>query len=577
MQKRFLLSILGLLLCIGLPAQILEPVKWKVSLQGEGQEREIVFHALIEKGWHLYATDIPSGGPIPTSFSFDELSNVSLKGEVTATQRPHEEYSSLFDMKLGWYNDKIDFKQALSLENPDDFKITGYITYQACNDVTCLPPTKYEFSFGEKKAEEAKTPNLTPIKFNRKPTSSLTDQPGWQPVVDEIRAMDGGGITHSNSLWFIFLSGFVGGLLALLTPCVWPMIPLTVSFFLKKQQSRRKAIGEAILYGLSIIVIYVGVGLLITLLFGASALNDLATNSWGGKLAPAVGMGGFAIALAIPFALFAMFPSLMKQLPKSGGWLNMVKVVLGFLELALSLKFLSVADLAYGWHILDRETFLVLWIIIFALLGFYLLGKISFAHDSPVKHVSVPRLFLAIASLSFSVYMIPGLWGAPLKAISAFAPPLYTQDFNLYDQEVHAAFHDYNRGLAYARKHNKPVLIDFSGYGCVNCRKMEATVWTDPIVKKMLEEKYVLITLMVDDKEKLRTPITVEENGKSIKLTTVGEKWSFLQRYKFGANAQPYYVIINGEGEPLVAPYGYNESIPRFIRFLHKGLKEFNK
>lgn len=463
--------------------------------------------------------------------------------------------------------------------------------------------------------------------------------------------MDGDGITHSNSLWFIFLSGFVGGLLALLTPCVWPMIPLTVSFFLKKQQSRRKAIGEAILYGLSIIVIYVGVGLLITLLFGASALNDLATNaifnilffallvlfaisffgafeitlpaswsnkldrkadtatgilaiffmaftlvlvsfsctgpiigtllveaaSWGGKLAPAVGMGGFAIALAIPFALFAMFPSLMKQLPKSGGWLNMVKVVLGFLELALSLKFLSVADLAYGWHILDRETFLVLWIIIFALLGFYLLGKISFAHDSPVKHVSVPRLFLAIASLSFSVYMIPGLWGAPLKAISAFAPPLYTQDFNLYDQEVHAAFHDYNRGLAYARKHNKPVLIDFSGYGCVNCRKMEATVWTDPIVKKMLEEKYVLITLMVDDKEKLRTPITVEENGKSIKLTTVGEKWSFLQRYKFGANAQPYYVIINGEGEPLVAPYGYNESIPRFIRFLHKGLKEFNK
>ena len=255
----------------------------------------------------------------------------------------------------------------------------------------------------------------------------------------------------------------------------------------------------------------------------------------------------------------------------------MVKVVLGFLELALSLKFLSVADLAYGWHILDRETFLVLWIIIFALLGFYLLGKISFAHDSPVKHVSVPRLFLAIASLSFSVYMIPGLWGAPLKSISAFAPPLYTQDFNLYDQEVHAAFHDYNRGLAYARKHNKPVLIDFSGYGCVNCRKMEATVWTDPIVKKMLEEKYVLITLMVDDKEKLRTPITVEENGKSIKLTTVGEKWSFLQRYKFGANAQPYYVIINGEGEPLVAPYGYNESIPRFIRFLHKGLKEFNK
>ena len=385
----------------------------------------------------MYATDIPSGGPIPTTFSFDELSNVSLKGKVTPTQRPHEEYSSLFDMKLGWYNSKIDFKQTLLLEDSDNFKITGYITYQACNDVTCLPPTKYEFSFGESQTEAAPAPVMTPVAFNAKTSSNLTDQPGWQPVVAEIQAMSTNGLVHTDSLWFIFLSGFVGGLLALLTPCVWPMIPLTVSFFLKKQQSRRKAIGEAVLYGLSIIVIYVGAGLLITLLFGASALNDLATNaifnilffallvlfavsffgafeitlpaswsnkldrkadtatgilaiffmaftlvlvsfsctgpiigtllveaaSWGGKLAPAVGMGGFAIALAIPFALFAMFPSLMKQLPKSGGWLNMVKVVLGFLELALSLKFLSVADLAYGWHILDRETFLVLWIV----------------------------------------------------------------------------------------------------------------------------------------------------------------------------------------------------------------------
>lgn len=651
MRKKLLLSIVSLFLCIGVQAQILEPVKWKVSLQGEGQEKEIVFHAFIEDGWHLYATDIPQGGPIPTSFSFDELSQVSLKGEVTPAQRPHEEYSSLFDMKPGWYNSKIDFKQALTIDDPDNFKITGYITYQACNDVTCLPPTKYEFSFGESQAEAAPAPVMTPVAFNTKSSSSLTDQPGWQPVIEQIQSMDSDGVHHSDSLWFIFLSGFVGGLLALLTPCVWPMIPLTVSFFLKKQQSRRKAIGEAILYGLSIIVIYVGVGLLITLLFGASALNDLATNalfnilffallvlfavsffgafeitlpaswsnkldrkadtatgiiaiffmaftlvlvsfsctgpiigtllveaaSWGGKLAPAVGMGGFAIALAIPFALFAMFPSLMKQMPKSGGWLNMVKVVLGFLELALSLKFLSVADLAYGWHILDRETFLVLWIVIFALLGFYLLGKISFSHDSPVKYVSVPRLFLAIVSLSFSIYMIPGLWGAPLKAISAFAPPLYTQDFNLYDQEVHAAFNDYNEGLAYARKEKKPILIDFSGYGCVNCRKMEASVWTDPKVKEILEKQYVLITLMVDDKEKLSKPITVTENGKQVKLTTVGEKWSFLQRYKFGANAQPYYVIIDDKGEPLAAPYGYDESVPRFVKFLQSGLKAFNK
>ena len=651
MKKYLFLLIINLVFYTGSYAQIIEPVKWKVSMQGEGKEKKIVFHAFIEEGWHLYATDIPSGGPIATTFSFDEISNVSLQGEITPSKHPHEEYSKLFDMKLGWFNSNIDFKQAVTIDNPDNFKITGYITYQACNDVTCLPPTKYEFSFGENKAGESPAVVMTPVNFNKAASSNITSQPGWQPVVEEIRAMSTEEIATSGSLWFIFISGFIGGLLALLTPCVWPMIPLTVSFFLKKQQSRHRAISEAILYGLSIIVIYVGAGLIITLLFGASALNDLATNalfnilffallvlfavsffgafeitlpaswsnkldrkadtatgiiaiffmaftlvlvsfsctgpiigtllveaaSWGGTLAPAVGMGGFAIALAIPFALFAMFPSLMKQLPKSGGWLNTVKVVLGFLELALSLKFLSVADLAYGWHILDRETFLVLWITIFALLGFYLLGKLNFVHDSPVKYVSVPRLFLAIVSLSFSIYMIPGLWGAPLKSISAFAPPLYTQDFNLYEQEVHATFNDYNEGLAYAQKEKKPILIDFSGYGCVNCRKMEASVWTDPTVKQILENEYVLITLMVDDKEKLNKPIVVEENGKPVKLETVGEKWSFLQRYKFGANAQPYYVIINDKGEPLAAPYGYNESVPQFIDFLQNGLKAFNK
>ena len=442
-MKKFLgLLIVGMLFCMSSYSQIIEPVKWKVSMQGESNEKEIVFHAYIEDGWHLYATDIPSGGPIPTSFSFDEISNVSLKGDVTPSKRPHEEYSALFDMKLGWYNSTIDFKQTIFIENPDSFKITGYITYQACNDVTCLPPTKHEFSFGESKTPTTTAPVMTPVNLNTNSSSNLTSQKGWQPVVEELRAMSTEKLLQESSLWFIFISGFIGGLLALLTPCVWPMIPLTVSFFLKKQQSRHKAIGEAILYGLSIIIIYVGLGLLITLLFGASALNDLATNalfnilffallvlfavsffgafditlpaswsnkldrkadtatgiiaiffmaftlvlvsfsctgpiigtllveaaSWGGTLAPAVGMGGFAIALAIPFALFAMFPSLMKQLPKSGGWLNTVKVILGFLELALSLKFLSVADLAYGWHILDRETFLVLWIVIFALL-----------------------------------------------------------------------------------------------------------------------------------------------------------------------------------------------------------------
>ena len=554
-------------------------------------------------------------------------------------------------MKLGWYNSTIDFKQTIFIENPDSFKITGYITYQACNDVTCLPPTKHEFSFGESKTPTTTAPVMTPVNLNTNSSSNLTSQKGWQPVVEELRAMSTEKLLQESSLWFIFISGFIGGLLALLTPCVWPMIPLTVSFFLKKQQSRHKAIGEAILYGLSIIIIYVGLGLLITLLFGASALNDLATNalfnilffallvlfavsffgafditlpaswsnkldrkadtatgiiaiffmaftlvlvsfsctgpiigtllveaaSWGGTLAPAVGMGGFAIALAIPFALFAMFPSLMKQLPKSGGWLNTVKVILGFLELALSLKFLSVADLAYGWHILDRETFLVLWIVIFALLGFYLLGKLNFSHDSPIKHVSVPRLFLAIISLSFSLYMIPGLWGAPLKAVSAFAPPMHTQDFNLYKNEVHAKFDDYDLGMEYARLNGKPVMLDFTGYGCVNCRKMEAAVWTDPKVSDLINNDYVLITLYVDNKTPLTEPVKIVENGKERTLRTVGDKWSYLQRVKFGANAQPFYVLLDNQGSPLNKSYAYDEDIPKYIEFLQTGLENYRK
>ncbi len=643
MKKFWLLLTLSLVLRMSSYAQIVEPVKWNISLQGEGNNREIVFQADIEEGWHVYAIDIANGGPIPTSFVFEELANATLSGDITPSKSPLEEYSPLFEMQLRWYDTFVKFKQSVHIENPDSFKIAGYVDYQACNEGTCLPPTKENFTFEENKTVAQDSP-VTPWVNKRDDNESqeLTGQKGWQPVNSE-------SVLRESSLLLIFLSGFIGGLLALLTPCVWPMIPLTVSFFLKKKQSRRKAIGEAVIYGLSIIVIYVGLGLLVTLLFGASALNDLATNalfnilffallvvfaisffgafeitlpaswsnkldqkadtatgmlaiffmaftlvlvsfsctgpiigtllveaaSWGGTLAPAVGMAGFSIALAIPFALFALFPSLMKQLPKSGGWLNTVKVVLGFLELALSLKFLSVADLAYGWRILDRETFLVLWIVIFALLGLYLLGKLTFPHDTKVERVSVTRLFLAMVSLSFSIYMIPGLWGAPLKAISAFAPPLYTQDFNLYTQEVHAAFDDYNEGLAFAQKEKKPLLIDFSGYGCVNCRKMEASVWTDPTVKEILENKYVLVTLMVDDKTKLDSPITVTENGKEVELTTVGEKWSFLQRYKFGANAQPYYVIVNSDGELLAPPYGYNESVPLFIDFLQQGLKTF--
>ena len=481
----------------------------------------------------------------------------------------------------------------------------------------------------------------------------LTDAPAlWTPVIDQLKAFGDATVAAADTSWlFIFFAGFLGGFIALLTPCVWPMIPMTVSFFLKRTKDRKKAIRDAVTYGLSIIVIYLVMGLLITGLFGASALNNLSTNaifniifflllvvfavsffgafelvlpaSWTNKMdakadsttgflsiffmsftlvlvsfsctgpiigtllvqaasmgtavGPAIGMFGFALALSIPFSLFAIFPNLLQNMPKSGGWLNSVKVVLGFLELALALKFLSVADLAYGWRLLDRETFIVLWIVIFCMLGAYLLGKIKFSHDSEVKYVSVPRLFMSIISFAFALYMVPGLWGAPLKAISAFAPPLYTQDFNLYESEVHAAFDDYEAGMAYAKKVGKPVMIDFSGYGCVNCRKMEASVWTDPKVKQMLEQDYVLITLIVDDKTNLPAPIEIQENGKVRKLKTVGDKWSYLQRSKFGANAQPFYILLDGEGMPLAPSYAFDEDVSKYIQFLQDGLKQFQQ
>lgn len=561
----------------------------------------------------------------------------------------------------------------------------------ACNDETCLPPDQIPFSFDKKsihvdpalaanssttevdkedataiqpdtqvvaeEASELNTPDpaakKTPATTSPKASDSLTDSPNlWSPVIDQLKSFGDATVSAADTSWlFIFFAGFLGGLIALLTPCVWPMIPMTVSFFLKRTKDRKKAIRDAITYGLSIIVIYLVMGLLITGIFGASALNDLSTNaifnilfflllvvfavsffgafelvlpaSWTSKLdskadsttgvlsiffmsftlvlvsfsctgpiigtllvqaasmgtavGPAIGMFGFALALSIPFSVFAIFPNMLQSMPKSGGWLNSVKVVLGFLELALALKFLSVADLAYGWRLLDREAFIVLWIVIFSLLGVYLLGKIKFSHDSEVKYVSVPRLFMAIISFAFAIYMVPGLWGAPLKAISAFAPPLYTQDFNLYKNEVHAAFDDYESGMAYAKKVNKPVMIDFSGFGCVNCRKMEASVWTDPKVKQMLENDYVLITLMVDDKTKLPQPIEIQENGKTRKLKTIGDKWSYLQRSKFGSNAQPFYILLNDEGQPLGPSYAFNEDVSKYIQFLQNGLKEFKK
>ena len=635
--------------------------------------------------------NLPEGGPVSTSFTFETLNGAELIGQPVPSVKPTTVYDEQFAMNLRWYPGTVSFIQKLKITDPAKFKVEGEVEFMACNDETCLPPDQIPFSFDKKSihvdpalaanssttevdkddattvqpdtqvvaedASELNTPDPTaketPATTSPKASDSLTDSPNlWSPVIDQLKAFGDSTVSAADTSWlFIFFAGFLGGLIALLTPCVWPMIPMTVSFFLKRTKDRKKAIRDAITYGLSIIVIYLVMGLLITGIFGASALNDLSTNaifnilfflllvvfavsffgafelvlpaSWTSKLdskadsttgilsiffmsftlvlvsfsctgpiigtllvqaasmgtavGPAIGMFGFALALSIPFSVFAIFPNMLQSMPKSGGWLNSVKVVLGFLELALALKFLSVADLAYGWRLLDREAFIVLWIVIFSLLGVYLLGKIKFSHDSEVKYVSVPRLFMAIISFAFAIYMVPGLWGAPLKAISAFAPPLYTQDFNLYKNEVHAAFDDYESGMAYAKKVNKPVMIDFSGFGCVNCRKMEASVWTDPKVKQMLENDYVLITLMVDDKTKLPQPIEIQENGKTRKLKTIGDKWSYLQRSKFGSNAQPFYILLNDEGQPLGPSYAFNEDVSKYIQFLQNGLKEFKK
>ena len=692
-MKKLISSIMLALIALVAQAQILTPVKWKIKLDDKGgaPEKEIVFTATADKGWHLYDMNLPEGGPVSTSFTFETLNGAELIGQPVPSVKPTTVYDEQFAMNLRWYPGTVSFIQKLKVTDPAKFKVEGEVEFMACNDETCLPPDQIPFSFDKKsihvdpalaanssttevdkedattvqpdtqvvaeEASELNTPDPTaketPATTSPKASDSLTDSPNlWSPVIDQLKAFGDSTVSAADTSWlFIFFAGFLGGLIALLTPCVWPMIPMTVSFFLKRTKDRKKAIRDAITYGLSIIVIYLVMGLLITGIFGASALNDLSTNaifnilfflllvvfavsffgafelvlpaSWTSKLdskadsttgvlsiffmsftlvlvsfsctgpiigtllvqaasmgtavGPAIGMFGFALALSIPFSVFAIFPNMLQSMPKSGGWLNSVKVVLGFLELALALKFLSVADLAYGWRLLDREAFIVLWIVIFSLLGVYLLGKIKFSHDSEVKYVSVPRLFMAIISFAFAIYMVPGLWGAPLKAISAFAPPLYTQDFNLYKNEVHAAFDDYESGMAYAKKVNKPVMIDFSGFGCVNCRKMEASVWTDPKVKQMLENDYVLITLMVDDKTKLPQPIEIQENGKTRKLKTIGDKWSYLQRSKFGSNAQPFYILLNDEGQPLGPSYAFNEDVSKYIQFLQNGLKEFKK
>lgn len=661
MTKRLLYCwLLSVILTLPALAQIQEPIKFKTEWkQNSDTEAEIVFNATIDKGWHVYSTELGEGGPISATFNIDKIEGAETVGKLTPVGNEINEMDPIFGMKVRYFKDKATFIQKIKITD-GNYNIKGYLEYGACNNENCLPPTSVDFNFngtgvnvasGSNNNSEtvANTENeleLSPLKLGN---SEKTDY--WKPVINELNSFGEHAGEESMSWIYIFLTGLAGGLLALFTPCVWPIIPMTVSFFLKRTKDKKKGIRDAWTYGASIVVIYLTLGLAITLIFGASALNALSTNAvfnilfclmllvfaasffgafeitlpskWsnavdskaeqttgllsiflmaftlslvsfsctgpiigfllvevsttGSVVAPAIGMLGFAIALALPFTLFALFPSWLKSMPKSGGWMNVIKVTLGFLELAFALKFLSVADLAYGWRILDRETFLALWIVIFGLLGMYLLGKIKFPHDDDNQKVSVPRFFMALISLAFAIYMIPGLWGAPLKAVSAFAPPMQTQDFNLYKNEVHAKFTDYEAGMEYAKMNKKPVMIDFTGYGCVNCRKMELAVWTDQNVSKLLTEDYVLITLYVDDKTKLAEPITVTENGKERTLRTVGDKWSYLQRSKFGANAQPFYVLVDNEGMPLNKSYSYDEDINLYIDFLETGLKNYKK
>ena len=652
-------------------AQMADPVKFSTKFKtGSTAEAEIIFSGKIESGWHVYSTNLGSDGPIEASFHVDKKDGVELVGKLTPRGHEISQMDNMFGMKLRFFEHSVQFVQKVKFTKPN-YSIKGYLEFGACNDEMCMPPTNVEFNYKGKSpavdgesadAKEDATATEALAKADSATTDASTDsaavaapqldksemQKLWTPVIQELAKYDK---PVSNSLLYIFLAGIVGGFLALFTPCVWPIIPMTVSFFLKRNKDRKKAIHEAITYGVSIVVIYVALGLIVSLLFGASALNALSTNaifnilfclllvvfaasffgafeitlpsSWSNKIdqksdetsgvlsiflmaftlslvsfsctgpiigfllvavasegsivAPTVGMLGFAVALAVPFALFAMFPTLLKSAPKSGGWMNVLKVVLGFIELAFALKFLSVADLAYGWHILDRETFLALWIAIFSLLGLYLLGMFNFPHDDDNRRTNVPQFFLALASLAFAFYMIPGLWGAPLKAVSAFAPPMNTQDFNLYKNEVHPRFKDFEAGMAAARLEGKPVMVDFTGFGCVNCRKMEAAVWTDAKVADLLNNKYVLISLYVDDKTPLPEQMTVKDtDGTERTLRTVGDKWSYLQRHKFGSNTQPMYILLDNEGMPLTGSRSYDEDINAYMDFLKAGLDNYN-
>ena len=684
-MKRILFLLFSFVLLAVTAAQA--QVKFSVSTKRVSPtEIDVVFTGNIASGWHVYGTDIAPGGPTVATFGTDVLKGAKLKGALRAGAGLKRKQDPIFDMPVSYFEHTAQFTQRIELTEKQ-YEVKGYLRYGACNDENCLPPTTVEMSAkgadgpekaaaeaapatAEKQTEtEAEAKELVPAMTDTATTvlsetaaapaqaqtaalDSATIRQLWTPVTDKLQALGESHGAAGKGLLLIFGLGFLGGLLALVTPCVWPIIPMTVSFFLKRNNDRAKGIRDALTYGAAIIVIYVLLGLVVTTIFGASALNDLSTNaffniafflmlvlfgasflggfeiqlptSWGnaidakasnttgllsiflmaftlalvsfsctgpiigfllvevstsggGQLAPTVGMLGFAVALALPFTLFALFPALLKKTTRGGSWMNKVKVTLGFVELAFALKFFSVADLAYGWHLLDREVFLALWIALFALLALYLFGFVKFPHDdADERGTSVPAFFVGIASLAFAIYMVPGLWGAPVKAVSAFAPPMNTQDFNLNPHTtVEPKFKDYEAGMAYARSVGKPVLIDFTGFGCVNCRKMEAAVWTDNRVRNHIDKDYVLISLYVDDKTPLPETIEVQENGKTTKLRTVGDRWSYLQRTKFGANAQPFYVLLDGNGDPLTASRSYDENVGAYLQFLQTGLKNF--
>ncbi len=674
-SARIFLFMAALLALLPAAAQILEPVEWEFSQERISDDTyELRLTAVMDPGWYIYGTDLQPGGPIATSILFEEGAGYELLGEL---QYPDAEvkFDPNFDMDIPMYGESVTFTQRVRVLGTDGVTVTGELEYMSCDDQRCLPPDFMSFSFDLEGAEiAAEQEEITAVEVDQAeddPAETPAEEPAPDPPVVYTPEEE-----EESGLTWTFIMGFLGGLLALLTPCVFPMIPLTVSFFLRNSDNRGRAMRDAITYGLTIIFAYVVLGLAISVIFGPAALNAAATSpgfnlfffallvffaasffgafeltmpaKWsnsldskadktgglagvflmgltfvlvsfsctgpivgtllveaalGGNLfAPAIGMLGFSLALAIPFSLFALFPTALKSLPKSGGWMNAVKVVLGFIVLAFSLKFLSVADSVGQWGILDREVFLVIWIAIFLMMGLYLIGKIKFAHDSELKYLSVPRLILAIATFAFVFYLLPGLWGAPLKGISSFLPSPVTQDFDLSRLSVtpsshdasttiyvgesvqegpHGlmAFTDYEEGMEAARMAGKPVFLDFTGLGCANCRKMEASVWSDPRVLGMLRNDFVKISLFVDDRTRLpeEEQFTSSALGRERSIRTVGQKWSVFQAERYGANTQPYYVILDHEENMLAPAYGYDTDINRYLEFLETGISNFRE